>query len=303
MYETETDNTGKRRVHSAIQNAILASTVILMTLVLALNLTGCLRAEARQTGEPIATLSASTDGEAPEILGVKDITVTLGDAVSYREGVSVKDDQDPSPSLTVDTGSVDLTREGSYPITYTAKDAAGNRTTAQATLTVLPKPEESTEADIISLAAREVLDQILTENMTIREQVRAVYDWARANIAYTGHSDRTDWRQTGYDVLVDGKGDCFGYFAATKLLFEELGIPNKDVQKQKRSETDSEHYWSLVSPDGGETWYHFDATPRIGQTEDLCLVTDTFLDSFDTYHNGCHNRDKSLYPATPEGWV
>lgn len=290
---------GKRRVHTFIQQGILAGTAGLMTLVLAVNLTGCLQQEPRQTSEPIATLSADT--EAPIILGVKDLTVPLGGTVSYREGITLTDNEDSNPVLSVDSSQVDLTREGTYTVTYTATDVSGNTATASAAVTVTAP--ESTEADTISMAAQEVLDAILTDGMTVREQCRAIYDWARANITYGGHSDRTDWRQTGYDMLINRKGDCYGYFAATKLLFEELGIDNIDVQKVKRSADDSEHYWSLVSPDGGTTWYHFDATPRVGQTEDLCLVTDTFLASFDTYHDDCHNRDKSLYPATPEGWV
>ncbi|MBQ8833480.1 MAG: transglutaminase domain-containing protein [Oscillospiraceae bacterium] len=290
---------GKRRVHTFIQQGILAGTAGLMTLVLAVNLTGCLQQEPRQTSEPIATLSADT--EAPKILGVKDLTVPLGGTVSYREGITLTDNEDSDPVLSVDSSRVDLTREGTYTVTYTATDVSGNTATASAAVTVTAP--ESTEADTISLAAQEVLDAILTDGMTVREQCRAIYDWARENITYGGHSDRTDWRQTGYDMLINRKGDCYGYFAATKLLFEELGIDNIDVQKVKRSADDSEHYWSLVSPDGGTTWYHFDATPRVGQTEDLCLVTDTFLASFDTYHDDCHNRDKSLYPATPEGWV
>ncbi len=300
MYESQS-NTGKPRVHRAIQRSILLTTSLLMLLVLGVNLSGCLHVAPRDTGEPIATLAAPGDETPPEIQGVKDLTVTLGDALSYREGVTVTDDEDGSPSLEIDTTQVDLTKEGTYPITYTAKDASGNAATVKATVTVLPKPEETQDA--IVQAAQAVLDQIITPDMTTRQQVQAIYLWARETITYGGHSDRDDWRQTAYGILENPRGDCFGYFAATKLLFEELGIPNQDVEKVKRSKDDSEHYWSLVSIDGGETWYHFDATPRVGQTEELCLVTDTFLDSFDTYHDNCHNRDKSQYPATPEGWV
>ncbi len=58
---------------------------------------------------------------------------------------------------------------------------------------------------------------------------------------------------------------CFNYFAVTKLMFERLGIPNIDVKKVKNYEGDSNHYWSLVSVDGGETYYHFDAAPPQGR--------------------------------------
>ena len=68
----------------------------------------------------------------------------------------------------------------------------------------------------------------------------------------------------------------------------------------KNYEGDSNHYWSLVSLDDGETWYHFDSTPRMGTGDDFCLVTDAFLDAYSAAHKNCHNRDKTLYPATPE---
>jgi len=101
-------------------------------------------------------------------------------------------------------------------------------------------------------------------------------------------------------MLTTGTGDCYGFFAVSKLLFERLDIPNMDVVKVKNSEDDSEHFWSLVSVDGGESYYHFDATPRLGQTGPFCLITDRELDAYSETHDGSHNRDTSLYPATPE---
>ena len=100
-------------------------------------------------------------------------------------------------------------------------------------------------------------------------------------------------------MLTEGKGDCYGFWAVTKLLFERLEIPNIDVQKVKNSADDTDHFWSLLSLDGGDTWYHFDSTPRYGDGDDFCLVTDAFIDAYSDSHEGSHNRDKSLYPETP----
>lgn len=246
--------------------------------------------------------SLQTDVQAPQITGIRDFAVFTGETISYRQGITVTDDTDAAPQLDVDSTHVDLTTPGIYTVTYTASDASGNRASAKAQVTVLEKPENYVEPDVIQAAADALLDEILAPNMNVREQVCAIYSWAKENLQYGGHSDRADYQQTAYVMLTEKEGDCYGYFALTKLLFERLDIVNVDVRKVKSSETDSDHFWSLVSVDGGDTYYHFDATPRVGQTEELCLVTDTFLDSFDTYHNGCHNRDKSLYPATPEGW-
>lgn len=251
------------------------------------------------TFDTIPAESTDGDREAPVLSGIHDFTVYQGEAVSYLAGITATDDTDQDPAITVDSSAVDLSRPGTYSVVYTATDASGNMCQATATVVVLEKEAGFVDMDTINRAADAKLAQIIRENATIRQQVHDIYAWARLNLRYGGHSDRTDWHQTAYKMLTEGKGDCFGYFAVTKLLFERLDIPNIDVRKVKNSTDDSNHFWSLVSLDGGETWYHFDATPRYGDGDDFCLVTDAFLDAYSDAHDGSHNRDKSLYPATP----
>lgn len=257
-------------------------------------------ASAMEGGTGAPEESTWGDREAPVISGVRDFLVYAGDTVSYRSGVTVTDNLDPAPEWTVDTGTVDLSTAGTYYATYVATDAAGNTATAVAAVTVLPRQEGYADLADIYAAADNILGIILPEEVSAREQVEAVYIWARTSLTYGGHSDRSDYRQAAYAMLAGDRGDCYGYFAVTKLLFERLGIPNIDVTKVKNDDADSEHFWSLVSVDGGETYYHFDATPRIGGGDDFCLVTDAFLDAYSEANKGSHNRDKSLYPATPE---
>lgn len=244
----------------------------------------------------------SLDTEAPVITGAQDLEVFAGEAAAYRQGITITDNLDSDPVLDVDSSKVDLSTPGTYPLVYSATDTAGNRSTQEVTVIVRERQNNSVSTNTIYAAADALLEEILSDDMSARQQVQAIYDWTKENLSYGGHSDRTDYEQTAYTMLQEKTGDCYGYFALTKLLFERLDILNVDVQKVHNYEGDSDHFWSLVSLDGGKTYYHFDATPRVGQTEELCLVTDLFLASFDTYHDNCHNRDKSLYPATPEGW-
>lgn len=275
---------------------------ILLLIFAAAQVTRATRMEEPEPRTEMETLLDSReDIQAPVIQGAVDMTFRVGDTAAYFRGVTVEDDRDGSPRLEVDSTRVDLSAPGVYPLYYTARDASGNETRLEVSVTVLPR--ETEEDGTIDLAVEEILAGILTRDMTRRQQVEAIYAWAKEHIRYAGHTSRVDYRQAGYETITSGEGDCYGYFAATKLMLEALEIPNVDVCKVKRSDDDSEHFWSLVSVDGGATYYHFDATPRVGQTEELCLVTDLFLDSFDTFHDGCHNRDKSLYPATPEGWA
>lgn len=243
--------------------------------------------------------STAGDREAPMISGVHDFIVYQGDTIAYLSGVAATDETDAAPAITVDSSAVDLSRPGEYPVIYTAADTSGNTSQAKATVTVLEKQAGFADLDTIYAAADAKLSEIIRENATMEQQVRDIYSWARTHLSYGGHSDRTDWYQAAYLMLTEGKGDCYGYWAVTKLLFERLEIPNTDVRKVKNSEDDTDHFWSLVSLDGGESWYHFDATPRYGEGDDFCLVTDAFLDAYSDSHKGSHNRDKSLYPATP----
>ena len=252
------------------------------------------------TTELTATLTVVLDKQAPVITGAKDIFVYLGDAVSYRSGITVTDDIDPNPTLNVDSGNVDLSKLGEYQVVYTASDAAGNTSQVSVAVTVHEKKAGYVEIETIYAEVDKVLNQIIKDDMTTRQQVKAIYSWARTKLGYSGHSDKSDWLQGAYVMLKDRQGDCFNYYAVTKLMFERLDIPNIDVRKVKNYDGDSDHFWSLVSVDGGQTYYHFDSTPRAGSGDDFCLVTDAFLDAYSAAHKNCHNRDTSLYPATPE---
>lgn len=238
-------------------------------------------------------------GNAPVLHGVRDLTVYCGDTVSYRNGITATSETGSTPSITVDSSMVDLSSPGKYQVIYTATDAYGNQAQASAEVTVLKKEEGFVDLETIYAAADAKLHKIIRKNASVKQQVHDIYAWARLNLHYGGHSDRTDWRQTAYVMLTEGTGDCYGFYAVTKLLFERLNIPNIDVCKVRNFSGDTDHFWSLVSVDGGISWYHFDATPRVGNDDTFCLVTDSFLDAYSQNHDGSHNRDKSLYPPTP----
>ncbi|MBQ4600055.1 MAG: transglutaminase domain-containing protein [Oscillospiraceae bacterium] len=250
--------------------------------------------------ELTAKLTVIGDEIAPEITGVKDIELYQGDTISYRNGVSVTDNMDEAPVLTIDNSAVDLSAPGVYTVTYSAVDYCGNQSTASATVTVYEKKEGYVDLETIYALADKTLARIVNDDMTDRQKVRAIYNWAHNGFSYVDHSDKSDWHQAAYKMLTTYRGDCFNYFAVTKLLFERLGIPNIDVVKVKPYPGAAGHYWSLVSVDGGETYYHFDATPRVNQNISFCLITDAKLDAYSNAHYNSHNRDKSLYPATPE---
>lgn len=249
---------------------------------------------AGNTSSAPSTLTVTDDNVAPTILGVHDISLYLGSEPNYRAGVKVRDDKDANPSLEVLDDKVDLTTPGTYSVTYVARDMTGNETRMEVAVTVAAKSENYTDESTIRAKADELLQRIVSDNMNDDAKVRAIYAHIRSNYTHSGAADRTDWLQSAYTMMTTGSGDGFGYFALTKLLLERCGISSIDVRSQS-----GDHFWSLVSVDGGSNYYHLDTTPRVGEGDDFCLVTDAFLDAYSDTHGGSHSRDRSLYPATP----
>lgn len=255
--------------------------------------------EARET----ATLTIIEDNTAPTILGVNPISLYEGSTVAYRSGILVTDDLDEHPVLRVDSSGVNLSMPGIYEVIYIATDEAGNESRIATTVTVAEKTSRYVDEETIYAAVDAVLAKIVNDEMTVQEKVEAIYRWEKRSLTYSSTSDKTDWMQAAYIMLTRRSGDCFNYYAVAKLMFDRLGIPNITVLRSEDSARGSRHYWSLVSVDGGETYYHFDSTPRsasYGGNRDFCLVTDAVLDAYDRYYPGYYTRDLSLYPATPE---
>lgn len=247
-----------------------------------------------------AKMTVIPDYEGPKILGVNKFSLYAGGTISYRNGVIVEDNCDDAPVLTIDSSRVDLSTPGEYEVIYRATDAAGNTTTLTAPVKVGEKPDSYVEEAEIIKMADELLATFITPDMTTRQQVEAIYDWVDDHCSYLNRTDKTDRMQGAYVMMSTRSGDCFNYFAISSLFFERLGIPQINVERSPKSVRTTKHYWSLVSVDGGETYYHFDVCPLVDYNWRICLSTDAELESCNKYLAGYYTYEKDLYPATPE---
>lgn len=252
-----------------------------------------------ETVVPI-TVTVIEDATPPQIMGVTELSIYLGSTVAYRKGIIVTDDTDPAPKLTVDTSAVDLSRAGTYPVIYTAADCVGNTTVRDTTITVSEAPRSYVEEAVILEAADALLAKIVSDDMTVREQVETIYDRLNRGFYYVNSSDKSDWMQAAYKLMQTRRGDCFSFYALSRLLFERLNIPNLTVRRLENPWRSSSHWWSMVSIDGGETWYHYDSTPHMASLMETCLVTDADLERFNQSARGYYDWDREAYPATPE---
>ncbi len=260
------------------------------------------------TREFLAKLTLVTDTVPPTIDGITDISVQIGDAIAYRKGITVTDDCFGEVTLTVDSSKVDPAKEGSYPVVYTATDAAGNSVSCTAYVHVYQ--HLFSEDELWETVDKLIVERKLAGKTTV-EQCRSIYEYAQNHISYSGTSDKTDWKKEAYNAIVKGSGDCFSYFAVAKAFFVRLGIEHLDVERSPdvAQKVNERHYWLMVNIAGeGESprWYHFDACrlnslyPHSG-----CLLTDKQLDAYnrlrynsDGVNNYFYAYNRANYPAT-----
>ena len=233
-----------------------------------------------------ATVTVIADLTPPSIIGVRDINSYVGEPISYLSGVSVKDDYDPNVKIDVDVGAVDINKVGEYKITYSAKDASGNRSTASAVVRIL---EKNVNEQAVYDLADQIIGEITNDSMTPYQKLSAIYKWLRKNISYKDTNEKEDWIAAAYMGLHDHKGDCFIYQSASKALLDAAGIENKLIDTVPLRYL---HCWNLVNI--GEGWYHFDATPRQGGFDGFYL-NDATLKQYSDSHSNSHIYDREKY--------
>ena len=252
-------------------------------------------------------LTLIEDTTPPELDGLKDFIAYIGgDGISYRSGVSARDNCGGEVEIEVDSSAVNLKREGVYPVVYTATDAAGNRSVFNMTVTVLER--EVTES-MVNEILDDVIDDIIDDGMTQKQKLRAIYDYVYDHISYSSIADKSSWVSAAYEGLTTGRGDCYTYFALSKAFFERLGIENMDVSRKQSAviQTGERHFWNLVNLGDGEAdaWYHFDACHLNGLSKPWgFLMTDNQLIQYsekrekDGISGYFYAYDKAGYPST-----
>lgn len=198
------------------------------------------------------------------------------DSYDFFKYVKAADNRDGKVKLTVDTSKVDFSKKGTYTITYTAVDNAGNESKAKAKIAVRTNDSYDALAD-------KVLKSIIKKGWSDKKKVIAIYNYANRHIAYGGHSDRSSWEKGAKRGIQTGHGDCFIYYAVVRLLLTRCGIPNLEVQRVGGY---GPHWWNMAYVEGG--FYHVDACPRRTGGR-LCLLTDAQLKAY-SKNRGNHSH-------------
>ncbi len=225
------------------------------------------------------------------------IKVTVNSSISYKKNINISDNCDEVEQLKmeIDNSGVDLSNVGSYTITCTVTDTAGNSTTKEIVVEVVAEGTEVYTLEQINKYADEILGRIINDSMSLEEKAYAIYRYTRSNIGYISDSQQSDWLMGAYEGMVKHLGCCFTYAATAKALLERIGLEPVVIYKEKADWTSqSNHYWLLL--DLGEGYYHYDPTPRADGTW-FFMWTDEQLLDYSNKHQGSHNFTRENYPA------
>lgn len=99
--------------------------------------------EAGNESEKTVTAKIVKDTEKPKLVGLTDMVVLQNSKPNYESGVVARDNRDPQPKMKYDASAVDVSKVGTYTVTYTVEDRSGNKNTYQRTVKVIDKKTSS----------------------------------------------------------------------------------------------------------------------------------------------------------------
>lgn len=76
--------------------------------------------------EKEVNVKAVKDTKAPLLAGLQNYDTTIGSNIDFMKGITVEDDFDKNPKVSVDSSKVDFGKAGTYKVIYTTKDKSGN---------------------------------------------------------------------------------------------------------------------------------------------------------------------------------
>ncbi|MGN1205360.1 MAG: transglutaminase domain-containing protein [Eubacterium sp.] len=203
---------------------------------------------------------------------------------NFKQFVSATDDRDGKVKVQADTSKINWKKKGVYKLYFYATDKAGNKATSWAKVQVLiPGSAES--------AADQILRSITRTNYSDKRKTIAIYNYVRGQSTYVHNSAHVQWRAAALRGLRYQSGDCYTYYAMSRLLLTRAGIPNVMIRRYPEPRG-QRHFWNLCYVQDG--WYHFDTTPR-SRGGRFCLRTDAQLWAYSSGYTFQFN--KKLYPA------
>lgn len=239
-------------------------------------------------------LSVTRDSVPPVIEGYRDLSIIVGETISYRTGIVVTDNYDKNPTLEVDTSGVNLNKPGDYKAILKAYDFTGNKSEVEINVKIKPKPKNYIEPDMVYAQAKEIYEKITKPEMNDMEKALQIVWWVRQNIRFTVKIKPKSWTEGAYYGFKDRRGNCLSSASCVKAMLDVAGIENMFVTRWPYKV--AKHYWNYVKIDG--QWYHCDATWRQNYDSYFFMYTTKELLAF--WHDGWNGFefDRQKYPES-----
>ncbi|MCL1904426.1 MAG: DUF5011 domain-containing protein [Oscillospiraceae bacterium] len=229
-------------------------------------------------------LNIVKDTVPPVIHGATDVYATIGATVKYRTGITVTDDYDPEPKLSIDSSGVNISLAGEYQVTYTATDRSGN--SSQVTVKVVVSPITQTILD--DIANQRLRQMGVFDIYDPLERVKLIHAYVLNNVKFVRNLAYPDNDIVMlYTGLMSMQGDCIISQRMSELFFNIIGIESKRIINIW-----DKHEWNLIKING--LWYHYDATQYYdGVTDTFCFTNARAFELNDTVAR----FDRYLYHA------
>lgn len=221
------------------------------------------------------------------------IVVEVGGSVQYLPHVRLGKGY---VTFEVDESRLDLSKVGDYTVYAAAIDAQGRRGDR---IPVTVRVTEGFDEEWLDKTLDALVTELDIEEKSAERVCRDIYRLVREKLFYSCEAQSKDIRRAAFYALQRGSGDCYSYFALTKLLLDRCGIENLLVERERGFTSDT-HYWNMVNIGEGEDerWYHLDTTELCyGEySHSGCLLTDRQIEAYSLVRENFYRYDKSAYP-------
>ena len=152
-----------------------------------------------------------------------------------------------------------------------------------------------TEEEIynINIKMKEIENEILNDDMTVKEKIQAFHDYIVNNTSYDSAYDENPNSKSHIAVgpLFNHVALCGGYTDSMAIFLNRLNIPNYKISSEL-------HIWNLIFVDN--RWLHLDATwddPVTNNNTNLLLDKFFLIDTpkLKSYNTGYHNFDNNIF--------
>ena len=177
------------------------------------------------------------DTTPPEILGIRNLSVLKDSDIDLLSSVSVKDNQDDNPTLTIDSSNLDISKVGDYQIVYFAKDRSGNMTKETCIVSVVENKTigsfEPSDEKVVYLT----FDDGPSENTKKIIDILAKYD-AKATFFVTGRNQDynyliKDAYNAGHTIALHTYSHEYStVYASVDAYFDDLNKVGQMVKKE-----------------------------------------------------------------------